>query len=77
MPQSLISVIIPVYNAEKTIERCVKSIVSHQASVEIICVDDGSADNSFQILMIYQKRMHVLLLYIRQIQVLGKQEIQA
>ena len=50
MPKSLISVIIPVYNAEKTIERCVKSIVSHQASVEIICVDDGSADNSFQIL---------------------------
>ena len=46
----LISVIIPVYNAARTIERCIASIVSEKAEIEIICVDDGSKDDSLQIL---------------------------
>lgn len=46
----LISVIIPVYNAARTIERCIASIVSEKAEIEIICVDDGSKDDSFLIL---------------------------
>lgn len=46
----LISVIIPVYNAGSTIKRCIESIVSNHAKIEIICVDDGSKDNSLQIL---------------------------
>ncbi len=48
--QILISIIIPVYQAEKTIVRCLKSIVSNNAEIEIICVDDGSEDNSLIIL---------------------------
>lgn len=41
------SVIIPVYNAEKTITRCLDSLVSQlQKNVEIILIDDGSVDNS-------------------------------
>ena len=44
----LFSVIIPVYNAEKTIERCVESICqSGKDLVEIILVDDCSKDESF------------------------------
>ena len=42
-----ISVIIPVYNAEKFIEQCVSSINS--TSAEIILVDDGSKDESLRI----------------------------
>ena len=47
---SVFSVIVPVFNAEKTIERCVQSIVdSGQEDVEVILVDDCSKDGSLQI----------------------------
>ena len=40
-----ISVIIPVYNAEKYIARCLESVIKQGPVVtEIICVDDGSSD---------------------------------
>lgn len=39
------SIIVPVYNVEKYLERCVKSLVDQQG-VEIILVDDGSTDKS-------------------------------
>lgn len=43
----LISVIVPIYNTEKYLERCVKSIQSQTYSnLEIILVNDGSRDNS-------------------------------
>ena len=46
-----ISVIIPVYNAEKTIRRCLESIMSSEyEEYEVIVVDDGSTDNSASIL---------------------------
>lgn len=42
-----ISIIVPVYNVERYLSRCVKSIVSQTYSnLEIILVDDGSTDNS-------------------------------
>jgi len=44
---NLISVIIPVYNAEKFIEKCVRSIQAQTyTNLEIILVNDGSSDNS-------------------------------
>lgn len=46
----LISVIVPVYNAEKYISDCVQSLLRQTyPAMEIILVDDGSKDNSFQI----------------------------
>lgn len=43
----LISVVVPVYNVEKFIDRCLLSIVQQTVnSLEIILVDDGSTDNS-------------------------------
>ena len=45
-PQPLISVIVPIYNVEKYLDNCVKSIVNQTyKNLEIILVDDGSPDN--------------------------------
>lgn len=49
-----VSVIIPVYNTEEYLEKCLYSIVNQTLNeIEIICVDDGSTDNSLQILKKY------------------------
>lgn len=51
-----VSVIIPVYNAEKYLRNCLDSVVSQTLrDIEIICVDDGSTDNSLAILREYEK----------------------
>lgn len=52
-----ITVIIPVYNVENYLERCLKSILYNTyTNLEIICVNDGSTDNSKKILEDYSKR---------------------
>ena len=49
--KSEISVIIPVYNAEKFIIKCLDSVINQTfQDIEIICIDDCSTDNSKQIL---------------------------
>ena len=49
-----VTVIIPVYNAEKYLDECLKSVLSQSLSaIEVICVDDGSADDSRAILYSY------------------------
>src|ERR1700712_1603509 len=50
LAQPLISIIIPVYNAEKFIAEAVTSAINQTyANKEVIIVDDGSTDNSLQI----------------------------
>ncbi|SFO24648.1 Glycosyl transferases group 1 [Pseudobutyrivibrio sp. UC1225] len=45
--QNKISIIVPVYNVERYLERCVKSLINQTyTDLEIILVDDGSTDNS-------------------------------
>ena len=47
MDNELISVIIPVYNTEKYIDRCLESVCNQTyRKLEIIIVDDGSIDDS-------------------------------
>lgn len=57
----LISVIIPVFNVEKYIRDCIDSLTiqvvagfSFEESVEVIFIDDGSPDNSVEIIREYQ-----------------------
>ena len=46
---SKISVIIPVYNGEKYIQRCVDSVLNQTYSdIEIIVINDGSTDKSLE-----------------------------
>lgn len=46
-----ISVVIPVYNVEKYLSRCLESVLSNTyKNLEVICVNDGSTDNSADIL---------------------------
>ena len=53
----LISVIIPVYNAEKFLKSCLDSVVNQTyKNLEIILVDDGSKDNSLEICKQYEKK---------------------
>lgn len=52
-----ISVIIPVYNAQNYIERCLDSVVNQTLKdIEILCIDDCSADNSLDILNSYAQK---------------------
>lgn len=50
-----VSVIIPCYNVENTIERCLESVINQTYPVyEIICVEDHSTDGTLEILQKYQ-----------------------
>lgn len=53
----LISIIIPVYNTEKYLSRCLDSIINQTyTNLEIIIIDDGSSDNSYDICLEYAKK---------------------
>ncbi len=59
----MISVIVPVYNAEKTLRRCVESILSQtDQDFELLLVNDGSTDSSEAICNEYvEKKRRVIL----------------
>lgn len=53
----LVSIVIPVYNAEKYVRKCLDSLIEQtHRKLEIICVDDGSTDSSREIIKEYEKR---------------------
>ena len=53
----LVSVIIPVYNAERTLERCIDSVLSQShKNIEVICIVDGANDDSAGILYRFSER---------------------
>ncbi len=65
MNENLISIIIPVYNAEKYIGRCIDSILAQtHERLEIVLVDDGSTDNSLKICREYaEKDSRIMVLH--------------
>ena len=57
MQQEKISIIVPIYNVEKYLERCLDSIINQTyKNLEIILVDDGSKDNCYSICEDYRKK---------------------
>lgn len=64
MENHQVSVIIPVYGAEKYIQKCLDSIEQQTIkNLEIICVDDGSLDRSVEIIEFYQSKYNNIKLY--------------
>lgn len=57
MKNELISIVVPVYNAEKYLRKCLESIF-HQSyqNIEVICINDGSTDQSENILKEYENK---------------------
>lgn len=52
-----ISVLVPIYNAEKYIKRCIESIINQTyRNIEVILIEDGSTDNSYNIIKEYQQK---------------------
>jgi glycosyltransferase involved in cell wall biosynthesis len=57
MDKIKVSIIIPIYNTEKFLSQCLDSVLNQTLNeIEIICVNDGSTDNSPQILEEYSKK---------------------
>lgn len=51
-----VSIIIPIYNSEKYLKQCLESIINQTyKNIEIICINDGSTDNSEKIIKDYLK----------------------
>lgn len=64
MAEPKISIIVPVYNTEKYLVKCLESLI-HQTfeNIEIICINDGSTDTSLEILKNYEsmdKRIRII-----------------
>lgn len=60
----LISVIIPVYNSEQYLCRCLDSVTQQSLKdIEIICINDGSTDNSLHLLQKYSEKDNRIKIY--------------
>ena len=52
-----VSVVLPVYNVERYLQQCMDGILGQTLKeIEVICIDDGSADGSLGILREYERR---------------------
>ena len=63
----LISVLMPMFNAESTIRRSLDSVVNQEPNIyEIIIVDDGSSDSSHKIAQEYAEQYHNITVLTQQ-----------
>lgn len=67
-----VSIIVPVYNVEKYVERCLESLINQTyKNIEIIIVVDGATDNSLEICRKYEKRDYRIQIITKQNEGLG------
>lgn len=67
-----LSIIVPVYNAESTLDRCLSFLLNQSyTNLEIICVDDCSVDASKNIILNYQTRYPSKIIYVKTEERLG------
>ena len=65
--EPLVSIVIPIYNAEKSLERCLDSVLSQDyKNIEAILIDDGSRDSSPEICARYKSRNPERISIVRQ-----------
>lgn len=61
--KDLVSIIVPVHNSEKYIEKCLNSIINQTyKNIEIIVIENGSTDNSLEILKDYKDKIKLEIL---------------
>ena len=64
MKEALVSIIVPVFNVENYIEKCLNSIINQTyKNIEVILVDDGSTDNSGNICDVYSKKYNFIKVF--------------
>ena len=62
-----VSVIVPVYNTSKYLEKCIDSLINQTLKeIEIIVINDGSTDTSDTIMQKYlsNKKIHLIFLFV-------------
>lgn len=65
--KNLITVVIPIYNVEKFLKRCIDSVINQTyKNIEILLVNDGSPDNSKKIMEEYKKKDKRIKCYYKQ-----------
>ncbi len=53
----VISVIVPIYNAENTLKQCIESVLAQTYTKwELLLVDDGSTDHSWDVIRVYEEK---------------------
>ena len=69
----LISIIIPMYNSEKTLNRCIESVLKQTYSnIEVVLINDGSTDNSRNICEEFAKKDNRIVLVNKENEGVGK-----
>ncbi len=70
MKSHLVSIVVPIYNAEKYLGQCIESIldqdIGFKKNIELVLVNDGSEDSSAEICKEYQKQFPKNINYIEQ-----------
>ncbi len=63
----LVSIIVPVYNVEKYVSKCLESLINQTyENIEIICVNDGSKDSSLEIINKYALKDNRIIVYTKE-----------
>ena len=60
-----VSIIIPIFNVEKYLSKCLESVIKQTLKdIEIICINNGSTDNSLNILEKYAKKNKIFTFWL-------------
>jgi len=62
--ENLLTIIVPVYNTEKYVERCINSILNQSLKeIQVIMIDDASSDSSYEIICRFKRFSNVKIIH--------------